>query len=70
MKATLTVADLLLKLEKADPSLPVHIETEEGYYMPAQYAGATELERYDVDGEPLLDEEGEYVMMPVFAISL
>lgn len=64
----LTVQDLMEKLEKADPALPVYIETEEGYHREARFAGEDEIELLDANDNHLLDLNGEYVYRNVFSI--
>lgn len=68
IRKPLTVKDLMEKLEKADPALPVYIETEEGYHREARYAGESELEMLDENDDRLLDSNDEYVYRDVFSI--
>ena len=64
----LTVKELMERLEKADPALPVYIETEAGYHREARFAGESELEMLDSNDNHLLDSNGEYVYRDVFSI--
>ena len=64
----MTVGELRRILEDVDPALPVYFETEDGCYREAAGACCGEIELWDRDDNPILDEDGEYVIRKVFEI--
>lgn len=64
----MTVGELRRFLEDVDPALPVYFETEDGYYREAAGVRCGEIELWDGDDNPILDEDAEYVMRKVLEI--